>query len=173
MDNTKDWESLIAARMRPCVALKIEDASKRNSAESTKRWRKRNWGRYKEKQKEWLDANPDKKKLYRERNRKNVKRWAQEHPDRVREAGRRNDAKRRKTQRRIEWQKAYNARPDVKARRKEYYKQRNYTEKRREYERERNRKRRLAKLNAKLPSVITITLQDIGAMTVHIYKEFA
>ena len=44
----QDWETLIASRMRPCVALKIEDASKRNSANAVKKWRKKNADHYKD-----------------------------------------------------------------------------------------------------------------------------
>ena len=145
MENTQDWESLIASRMRPCVALKIEDASKRNSANSTKRWRTNHLEHYKAKQKEWNDANPDKIKEYRIRNRKNVKRWAEEHPERVRENNRKYDAKRRKDPKRIEWQKEYNNRPEVKARRAEYYKKRAATPERKEWERQRSARRRAAK----------------------------
>ena len=88
--------------MRPCETIcKIEDASKRNSANATKTWRKNHLEHYKQKQKEWNEANPDKIREYRIRNRKNVKRWAEEHKERVRENNRKYDAKRRKDQKRI------------------------------------------------------------------------
>lgn len=74
------WESLIAAKSRPCAKIcKIEDASKRNAANATKKWRKKNADHYKAKQKAWRVANPDKIKVYQERNKKNVKRWAEEY----------------------------------------------------------------------------------------------
>lgn len=121
----QNWESLIAAKMRPAEKVcKIEDASKRNSANATKRWRMNNIEHYKAKKKEWEEANPDKIREYRIRNRKNTKRWAEEHPDRIRELGRKNDAKRAKSPKRIAWKKEYYARPEVKARKAEQSKAR-------------------------------------------------
>ena len=173
----QDWETLIAERMRPCVALKIEDASKRNAANATKKWREKNLDHYKLKQKEWAKANPDKIREYRQRNKKNVKRWAEEHRDRVREIHRKSDAKRRTDPvvraKRKAWQDEYNHRPDVIARRREQNHKRQQTPKRKEYERQRSHRRCMAKVNSRIPSVLTFTLQDIGLVTVHIYKEFA
>lgn len=141
----QDWETLIASRMRPCVALKIEDASKRNSANAVKKWRKKNADHYKAYQKEWFANNPDKVKVYRERNKKNVKRWAEEHHDRVLELGRINNAKRRKDPKRIAWTKEYLSRPEVKAKRAEYDRKRNQKPERKEYNRLRSQRRREAK----------------------------
>lgn len=50
-DQDQNWETLIASRMRPCVALKTEDAAKRNSEMATKRWRKNHMEHYLSKQK--------------------------------------------------------------------------------------------------------------------------
>jgi len=173
----QDWETLIAQRMRPCVALKIEDASKRNAANATKRWRKKNWDHYLSKQKEWAKANPEKMHEYRMHNKDNVKRWAEEHQDQVRESHRKSEAKRRTDPvaraKRQAWQYEYNRRPDVMARRREQGRKRQQTPKRKEYERQRSHRRWLAKVNSRIPSVLTFTLQDIGLVTVHIYKEFA
>lgn len=48
----KNWESLIASRMRPCATIcKIEDAGKRNQRMCEKRWRKNNPEKVKEIQK--------------------------------------------------------------------------------------------------------------------------
>ena len=121
----QDWESLIASKMRPCATIcKVEDAADRNKILATKNWRKRNYAHYIEKQKEWREANPEKIKVYHERNKKNVKRWAEEHPERVRELGRKNDRKRAKSPKRMAWKKEYNQRPEVKARRAEQSKAR-------------------------------------------------
>ncbi len=117
---SQNWESLIATRTRPCATIcKIEDPVKRNSAAAKKRWRKKNWNHYQEKQKEWREANPEKIKVYQERNKKNVKRWAEEHPERIRELGRRSDRKRANSPKRVAWKKEYSQRPEVKARRAE------------------------------------------------------
>lgn len=117
------WESLIAQKQAQhrdtYKPQRIEDASKRNSAAATKRWRKKNWEHYRAKQKEWLAANPEKKKLYQQRNKKNIKRWAQEHPERIRELGRKSDAKRRNSERRKAWAEEYKTRPEVIERRRE------------------------------------------------------
>lgn len=121
----QNWESLIAAKMRPAEKVcKIEDPVKRNSAAATKRWRKKNWDHYQSKQKEWRDDNPEKIKVYQQRNKKNTKRWAEEHPDRIRELGRKNDAKRANSPKRIAWKKEYLQRPEVKARKAEQSKAR-------------------------------------------------
>lgn len=123
-----NWESLIGSKIESHrdthKVCKIEDPVKRNSAMATKRWRKKNWDHYKEKQKEWLEANPEKVKVYQYRNKKNTKRWAEEHPERIRELGRKNDAKRAKSPKRIAWKKEYAERPEVKARRAEQSKAR-------------------------------------------------
>lgn len=171
-EQVQDWETLIASRMRPCVALKTEDAAKRNSEMATKRWRKNHMEHYLSKQKEWREANPEKVSLYQKRNMKNVKRWAEEHHERVLELNRKHDRKRAKSPERIAYKKAYNSRPDVKARRAEYYRLRSQTPERKEYERLRSRRRRLAKFNAGFPSVMSLTLQDAGIITVHLFKEF-
>lgn len=140
------WESLIGAKIEAHRGTykpqRIEDSRKRNAARATKRWRNNNMEHYQAKQKEWKDANPEKIKVYQYRNKKNVKRWAEEHPERVRELGRINDRKRRNTEKRKAWEKEYRNRPEVKARRKEYDKKRNRSPERKAYERERSRKRR-------------------------------
>ncbi len=122
------WESLIGAKIEAHRGTykpqRIEDSRKRNAARATKRWRNNNMEHYQAKQKEWRDANPEKIKVYQERNKKNTKRWAEEHPDRIRELGRKNDAKRAKSPKRIAWKKEYNARPEVKARKAEQSKAR-------------------------------------------------
>lgn len=124
----QSWESLIGKRNESHFFthkdLKIQDPSKRNSANATKRWRKKNQKHYQDKQKEWRDANPDKIKIYQERNKKNVKRWAEEHPDRVRELGRKADRKRAKSPKRIAWTNEYKQRPEVKERRAKQSKER-------------------------------------------------
>ena len=65
----KNWESLIASRMRPCVTIcKIEDAGKRNQRMCGERWRKNNPEKVKEIQKrsdEKRKNNP-KRKAWRE-----------------------------------------------------------------------------------------------------------
>lgn len=128
------WESLIGAKIEAHRSTykpqRIEDSRKRNAARATKRWRKKNWEHYQTKQKEWLAKNPDKVKIYQERNKKNVKRWAEEHPERVRELGRINDRKRAKTEKRKKWVKEYNNKPEVKARRRERDKKREKSPKR-------------------------------------------
>ena len=128
IDIDENWETIIARRIEmhrgTYKPQRIEDASKRNSAEATKRWRKKNWGHYKSKQKEWLAANPEKVKVYQQRNKKNTKRWAKEHPERIRELGRINDAKRAKSPKRTAWKQEYLQRPEVKARRAEQSKAR-------------------------------------------------
>lgn len=142
----KNWESLIASKSRPCSKIcKIEDASKRNAANATKKWRKKNADHYKATQKAWREANPDKIKTYQERNKKNVKRWAEEHPERVRELGRKNDRKRAKTPKRIAWTQEYLHKPEVIERRRQRDRERNKTPERRAWFRERARKRREAK----------------------------
>ena len=136
--------------MRPAQKIcRIEDPVKRNAAAATKRWRKKNWKHYQEKQKEWREANPEKIKVYQERNKKNIKRWAKEHPERIRELNRKNDRKRAKSPKRIAWTKEYNQRPEVIERRRERYRARNRTPERRAYDRERKKRQREAKKAAK------------------------
>lgn len=142
-DYGENWESLIKDRMRPCVKVcKIEDASKRNQAEATKRWRRKNKARYDENQRIWRANNPDKIKAYQEKNKENVKRWEQENKERRREIGRIYDKKRRNSEKRKEWIKEYNSRPEVIERRKARDHARNRTPERREYERLRRIRRR-------------------------------
>ena len=128
------WESLIGAKIEAHRGTykpqRIEDSRKRNHARATKRWRKNNMEHYQAKQKEWRDANPEKIKVYQERNKKNVKRWAEEHPERVRELGRKADRKRSKTEKRKKWVEEYNSKPEVKARRRERDKKREKSPKR-------------------------------------------
>lgn len=157
------WETLIGSRMRPTVCQAIEDPVERNRKEQAKRWQKNNaekhneysrkWKKaHREKvyatQKKWLAANPDKKKLYQERNKKNVKAWAEAHHDRIRELGRASDARRRQTEKRQNWTKEYRQRPEVKERLREYYRLRSQTPERKAYEHERA-KRRWAEKKAK------------------------
>ena len=109
----KNWESLIAERteshMGSYKPLRIKDPLKRRKVEYNKKWR---------------EANPDKVKIYQERNKKNVKRWAEEHQERRRELGRINDRKRAKTEKRKKWVEDYMARPEVIERRREQMKKR-------------------------------------------------
>lgn len=122
-DEVPAWESLIGEKIKShrktYKPQRIEDARKRNAANATKKWRKKNWEHYQTKQKEWLAKNPDKVKTYQERNKKNIKRWAEEHPERIRELGRINDRKRAKTEKRKAWTKEYLKREDVIERRRE------------------------------------------------------
>lgn len=123
MINEQNWESLIASRIEAhrdtYKPQRIEDASQRNSAAATKRWRKRNFNRYKQKQKEWLKANPDKVKVYQQRNKKNIKRWEEEHHERRLELNRINDKKRYNSPKRKAWRVEYNKCPEVIERKKE------------------------------------------------------
>ena len=153
MKKSDNWESLIAERMEAhresYTPQRIEDARKRNSAEATKRWREKNRERYIAVKRAWEKANPDKVKAYRERNRKNVKRWAEEHPERVRELGRRSDAKRSTSPKRIAWEKAYRQTEAYKERARERDRRRQRTPERRAWEREYRRKRNAALKAAK------------------------
>lgn len=118
-DDVTAWESLIGAKIeahrdsyRP---QRIEDPLKRRKVEYNKKWR---------------EANPDKVKIYQERNKKNIKRWAEEHQERRRELGRINDRKRAKTEKRKKWVEDYMARPEVIKRRREQMKKRELDPKR-------------------------------------------
>lgn len=148
-DEVPAWESLIGAKIEAHRGTykpqRIEDSRKRNAARATKRWRNNNMEHYLAKQKEWRDANPDKIKVYQERNKKNIKRWAEEHPERIRELGRKSDAKRAKSPKRIAWNKEYIQRPEVRERRRLRDRERNKTPERKAYMRERDRRRRAAK----------------------------
>lgn len=148
-DEVPAWESLIGekikAHRKTYKPQRIEDALKRNAANATKKWREKNWEHYQTKQKEWLAKNPDKVKTYQQRNKKNIKRWAEEHPERIRELGRKSDAKRAKSPKRIAWNKEYSQRPEVRERRRLRDRERNKTPERKAYMRERDRRRRAAK----------------------------
>lgn len=115
----KNWESLIAARIEShrdtYKPQRIKDPLTRRKVEYNKKWR---------------EANPDKVKIYQERNKKNIKRWAEEHKERRRELGRINDRKRAKTEKRKKWVEDYMARPDVIERRREQMKKRELDPKR-------------------------------------------
>lgn len=151
----KSWEELIKDRMRPCKKVcKIEDPAKRNQVEATKRWRKNHKEQYDEKQRIWRANNPDKIKAYQEKNKANIKRWDAEHKERRRELGRKYDANRRKDPKRIEWEKEYLNRPEVKERRRERDRARNKTPERREYERLRSIRRREAKKLQKQQAIL-------------------
>lgn len=150
MDNLQHWESLIGSRMRPTVCQAIEDPVKRNSKAAAKRWKQNHKKQVQATYKKWLDANPDKKKLYQERNKKNIKAWAEAHHDRILELNRINDAKRRKTEKRKNWTKEYRQRPEVKEKLREYDRKRNQTPERKAYDRERCKRRREAKRAEKL-----------------------
>lgn len=138
--------------MRPIVCQAIDDPAERNKKacqkRATKKWRENHKEHVKAKKKEWLDANPEKRAIYREHNKKNIKAWAEAHKDRLRELGRIQDHKRNKTEHRKEWQREYNQRPEVKARRRERERERYRTPERQAYERERA-KRRWAEKKAK------------------------
>lgn len=140
------WESLIGAKIEAHRGTykpqRIEDSRKRNAARATKRWRQNNMERYKETKRKWEKEHPEKMKMYSRRHRGLRKKWAEENHERVLELNRKSDRKRRKTEKRKEWEKEYRNRPEVKARRKEYDKKRNRSPERKAYERERSRKRR-------------------------------
>lgn len=141
------WEDLIAERMAMHATTKIcrqSDARKRNAANATKKWREKNKERYDQKKREWLERNPDKVKIYQERNKKNVKRWAEEHPERIRELNRKSEEKRKNNPARKAWEKEYRARPEVRERNRERDRLRNRTPERKAWEREYRRKRREA-----------------------------
>lgn len=148
MDNLQHWESLIGSRMRPTVCQAIEDPVKRNRKAAAKRWKQNHKKQVQATYKKWLDANPEKRKLYRERNKKNVKVWAEAHHDRILELNRINDAKRRKTEKRKNWLKEYRQRPEVRERIREADRKRAATPERKAYEHERA-KRRWAEKKAK------------------------
>lgn len=115
----KNWESLIAERTEShrdtYKPQRIKDPLKRRKVEYYKKWCK---------------ANPDKVKIYQERNKKNIKRWEEEHKERRRELGRINDRKRAKTEKRKKWVEDYMARPEVIERRREQMKKRELDPKR-------------------------------------------
>lgn len=171
-EQDQDWETLIASRMRPCVALKIEDAAKRNTRRQQLKWKHEHREQENERQRKWMAKNPDKVKEYQQRAKPAIKKWAEDHHDRKLELNRKSDRKRATDPKRIAWKKEYLGRPEVKAKMAEYDRKRNQTPERKEYERLRSRRRRLAKFNAGFPSVMSLTLQDIGLITVHLYKEF-
>lgn len=154
-DYGENWESLIKDRMRPCETIcKIDDASKRNNVEATKRWRKKNKERYEEKKRIWRKNNPEKVKAYQEKNKDNIKRWREEHRERCRELGRKSDAKRRLEGNRKQYEKEYRQRPEVKERRRELDRIRNQTPERKEYERLRSIRRREKSKLAKQQEII-------------------
>ena len=63
MDNTQDWESLIASRMRPCATMpKEEDASKRTKKISSDRYEKSE--KRKESRKKWQQSEAGKKSMH-------------------------------------------------------------------------------------------------------------
>lgn len=170
------WESIIKDKQRTTKpASSIDDPVERNKKMQEKRWRKKNpekckeaTKRWKQKNKEhvrlvekaWRDSNPDKIKLYQERNKKNIKAWAEAHRDRIRELNRVNDAKRRNTKRRINWTKEYRQRPEVKERIREADRKRAASPERKDYEHERS-KRRWAE---KKTSALYILLCNIGPL---------
>lgn len=80
----------------------------------------------------------------RERAKPAIKKWAQEHPERIRELGRKSDAKRRNSPKRKAWEAAYRQTDEYKERRREYDRKRNQTPERKAYERERRKRRRAA-----------------------------
>lgn len=163
-DELKSWESLYAERVAlhegKRTICKIEDPVKRNQANATKRWRKKNYKHYKQKQKEWAQKNPDKIKEYQQRNKKNIKRWAEEHPDRIRELGRKSDKKRRGTAKRIAWKKEYSKRPEVIEKRREYDRIRNKTPERKAYDRERKRRKKEAQKALQTARISSIILAE-------------
>lgn len=148
MENLPAWETIIGSKMRPIICQAIEDPVKRNSKAAAKRWKQNHKKQVQAAQKAWLDANPEKRKLYRERNKKNVKAWAEAHHDRILELNRINDAKRRKTEKRQNWIKEYRQRPEVRERIREADRKRAATPERKAYEHERA-KRRWAEKKAK------------------------
>lgn len=148
------WESLIGAKIEAHRGTykpqRIEDSRKRNAARATKRWRKNNMEHYRAKQKEWLAKNPDKVKEYQQRAKPAIKKWAEEHHDRILELNRKSDRKRATDPKRIAWKKEYEQRPEVIERRRERDRKRNQTPERKEYFRMRDQRRRDAKKAAKL-----------------------
>lgn len=92
---------------------------------------------------------PEQVKAYREKAKPSIKKWAEEHRDRVRELGRKNDAKRRNSEKRKAWEAAYRQTDEYKERRREYERNRNQTPERKAWERERSKRRREAAKAAK------------------------
>lgn len=154
VDDLPCWEILIKDKQRTTAPLSnIEDPilrnNKINSAKRCKRWREahpeqakasvkkwkskpENKAKIQAADKEWRKNNPDRVKVYQERNKKNVKAWAEAHPERIRELGRKNDEKRRKSPKRKAWQAEYNQRAEVKEKHREYDRERNKSPERRE-----------------------------------------
>lgn len=73
-----DWETLIASRMRPCVALKIEDARKRNRKAVQKRIFK---AHYDEDPQHFIALSKQWKKEHPEANRQHQKNYRIRHKD--------------------------------------------------------------------------------------------
>ena len=150
MEQSTNWESLIASRMRPCVALKIEDPSKRNTRRQQLKWKHEHREQENKRQRKWMAKNPDKVKEYQQRAKPAIKKWAEEHHDRKLELNRKSDHKRATDPKRIAWKKEYEQRPEVIERRRERDRKRNQTPERKEYFRLRDQRRREAKKAAKL-----------------------
>lgn len=154
-----NWESLIGAKIEAHrdthSVCKIEDARKRNKLQQQRKWKREHRAEENERYRKWRAKNPDKIKKYQERAKPAIKKWAEEHRDRVRELGRKNDAKRRNSEKRKAWVAAYRQTPEYKARARERDRKRNQTPERKAYERERKKRRRDAEKSAKLTSMET------------------
>ena len=87
-----NWESLIGAKIEAHrdthTVCKIEDAGKRNSRRAQLKWKHEHRAEENERRRKWEAKNQDKIKEYQERAKPAIKKWAEEHRDRVRELGR-------------------------------------------------------------------------------------
>ena len=154
-----NWESLIGAKIEAHrdthTVCKIEDARKRNKLQQQRKWKREHRAEENERARKWRAKNPDKIKEYQERAKPAIKKWAEEHRDRVRELGRKSDAKRRNSEKRKAWEAAYRQTPEYKARARERDRIRHSTPEYRAKERERSKRRREAEKSAKQPSMET------------------
>lgn len=166
------WESIIKDRQRTTVPRSniedpVERNAKMNSARRHKKWRSRNKDKIrashakymskpenkekaKERNRKWREANPEKVKIYQERNKKNVKAWAETHKDRIRELGRKSYAKRKKSPKRKAWVAEYNQRAEVKERRRQYEHERNQTPERKAQNKASKERQKIRKKSAAL-----------------------
>ena len=118
-----NWESLIGAKIEAHrdthKVCKVEDARERNKRQQQLKWKREHRAEENERARKWRAKNPDKIKEYQERAKPAIKKWAEEHRDRVRELGRKSDAKRRNSEKRKAWEASYRQTPEYKARARE------------------------------------------------------
>lgn len=152
-----NWESLIGAKIDAHrdthKVCKVEDARERNKRQQQLKWKREHRAEENERRRKWEAKNPDKVREYRERAKPAIKRWSEEHHERVLELGRKNDAKRRNSEKRKAWEAAYRQTDEYKERRREYDRKRNQTPERKAWERERGKRRREAAKAAKTKEV--------------------